>query len=337
MSRNLLPPMGGPTISPRRPGGPQEGPRRAQQPPLGGQEHVSPAALRRAQDARAGSFDKQLAVLNERLDGQDRRIGDLIEVVKNPAMGQLVPQGGLGALGEAVQRAVYTGRCLPYNAVVDLFIPKGTQGEAFTGDIFVTQDGPVFISRVLAYAQIDQNDPGARDFPLSLIDPPLCSETDAELNNTAQFTVSPADLLPAIDVSGMFIPVSPRNCGLICCGTESSCGTLACEGQPEVNFNVRHPIAMLDHPECFDGLVEIFTNDCGWQSVAYPMAMLEDAMFDITNESPDCIGVCGFVDCQKVLKATVTPTRQLRYDVNLSLVFAGFRVLTCGGPACSTG
>lgn len=303
--------------------------------------------IRRAIGGFQQRLEETLGVLNGQLGDHEARIQELVRVKHHDALGGLQPAGGLNsALGQAflsgnpaLQRAVYTGRCLPYNAVVDIFVPAGICGQLLEGSIFVTQDGPVFISQVLAYAMIDKGDQKAKNFPSSLITPPLCTEGADPLgiNETATFTLDSANLLPDMDVSGRYIPVSPRNCPLIPLGTDIVCGTLSCEDQADKRYNVRRPIAMLSHPDCFDGLVQISTNDCGWQSVPYPIAMLEDAAFDITNESPDCIGVCGFVDCNKVLQVGITPTHASRFDINVQIVFAGFRVLTCGGPACSTG
>ena len=312
------------------------------QPPQGDQGYNGGAPwgadMRRLQGAWERRLEDALGGLNGRLGEQESQVRELLQIKQNPALAGLAPRG-LAGLGEAVQRAVYTGRCLPYNAVVDIFVQAGVAGQQLSGSIFVTQDGPVFISRVIGYAQIDQADEKAKTFPSSLIKSPLCVEgaDPLAINANSQFSVSCADLLPDLDVSGRFIPISPKNCPLLCCGTTVCCGTLECEGQTDKTFSVRRPINQLSHPECFDGLIEISTNDCGWQSVAYPMAMLEDAAFDITNESPDCIGVCGFVDCNKVLQVGITPTRPHLFDINVQIVFAGFRVLTCGGPACSTG
>lgn len=332
--RQALPPLGGPIV-PYQP--PQQPPPQGDPGYAGGGGAPWGADMRRLDGVWQRRFDETLGQVNQRLDSHEGHLGELIKVTQNPVLSGLNPGLGALGLGEAVQRAVYTGRCLPYDAVVDIFVPAGTAGQQLQGSIFVTQDGPMFIARVLGYAQIDQADARAKNFPASLIDPPLCGSGNALDQANASFTVKCGELLPGLDVSGMFIPISPRNCPLISSGTASCCGTLICEGQPDTQYNVREPILTLSHPECFDGLIEIFTNDCGWQSVAYPMAKLEDAAFDITNESPNCIGVCGFVDCNKVLKVGITPTRPLKFGVNVQIVFAGFRVLTCGGPACSTG
>lgn len=346
----LPPASGGGAVGFPRPQQPQRQPQPAPRPyappqGMGGAPYVDPNALggdpgyiTAAQLRRAlAPYDQKIGELMQRVEQGDAQLGDVLRFQDQRGLDGIRPPG-FDALGENVKSAIYTGRCLPYNAVLEVFVPAGTAGTQLSQQIFVTQDGPIFISRVLGYAQIDSRDTKAKNFPATLIDAPPCVEGNdpLALNDTGIFTLNPAALLPQIDMSGRFIPLSPRNCRLIPLGTESICGTLTCDELPDRKFNVRQPLVVFDQAECFDGLVQISTNDCGWQSSPYPIAMLEDAMFDLTNESPDCIGVCGFVDCNKVLQTIITPTRPLRYDVVLQVVFAGFRVLTCGGPACSS-
>lgn len=316
-------------------------------PGMGGNAPVSQAQLRIALADMRDQYQRDMGGLDGRIGAAENQI---LRFVDQPDKNPLAGLGGLDlktigmpALSGDILQKNLVGRCLPYVAVLDVFVPKGAVGEQFTGSIFITADGPLVIARSIVYAQIDPTDLRGNKFPEALIDVPSCINSNdpsvlAAANQGAVFNVQCSDLLPKLNVGGMYIPTSPRNCRLITAGTEVCCGTLTCPGPSPFtkSYAVRQPIVMLDHPECVDGSVEISTNDCGWQNVPVPLAYFEDGMFDIVNENPGCFGVCGFLDCQKVLQVGFTPSRALRFDVNLSFVFAGFRIITCGPQGCQT-
>lgn len=324
---NRMPPQQRPALPPESMGDPGYGMR-----------PVSGADLRRALEGMERRMQEQF----ESLRGETSERIDEMFKLQSPGFGLSgLNKNELQGLGQEVKAAISQGRCIPYMLTTDVAFEAGSVGDRRFGGIILTTDGPFFIVRMLAYAQID--DVRAENFPFSLIDAPPCDEEvpcpNGE-NRGTSFDISCSTLIPQINANGMFIPVSPRNCHLICCDTEVCCATQTCEvGELEPitkNFSARVPIVLLDHPECVDGVTEISLNGCQFDNIPFPLAFWEDAMFNVAQDAPDCVGVCGFLDCQKQLDIALTLTRPLRYDVDVFFVLAGFRILTCGPGFCAT-
>lgn len=302
----------------------------------------SPADLRRA----LSPIENMLGELQGRLQQVEGSAASMA-VVQEMLRSQ--PQNGfsgdmLGALGQPVIEAIRLGRALPYVISIEVFVPKGSTGVTLpAGEIFISSDGPVFITGMTAYAQIDPDDPDAINFPYSLIKSPSCcpgsNDPFAIDPNASTFTATPTSLLPGIFVGGMFIPISPKDCRLISSGLSSTCFTLDCaNGSEPRSFNAEVPVLTLDHPECLDGLVDIQTNGCSWQNQSFPLEFLADAQFNITESTPqDVIGIVGYLDCNKRIDVRFQPTRPHKFDVNVTFVFFGFRVITCGVGGCGVG
>lgn len=285
--------------------------------------------------------------LRKALEGVERRVNEQLGAFRNDTNARLEdifkfqPQSGvalgnpydaLAGLDESVRQAVTQGRCQFYALSTDIFFEAGETSRQF-GGVILTNAGPMFIVKMLAYAQID--DVNAEAYPFSLLDAPSCSaDTPGSTLGVGcetlatSFTANCSTIIPKINANGMYIPVSPRNCKLIAAGTETCCFTETCDGVPRT-FAGKVPIMVLDHPECVDGITEVNVNGCLWSNVPYPLAFWEDGMFNFTNDSPSCVGVCGYLDCQKQLDISLTLTRPLRYAVDVQFVLAGFRIFTC--------
>lgn len=304
---------------------------------------VSPVDLRRVLDPIQGAIGEMQNRLAS-VEGSVGGIGALQEMLRMQPQQGFSKQDMLAGLSGEVIEAIRFGRALPYVVSVDVFVPKGVTGVQLpAGEIFISSDGPMFITEMLVYSQIDPDDADAANYPFSLIKSPSCcpGSTDvfAQSPDAATFTANPTSLLPSLSAAGRFIPNSPKNCNIISPTVETVCYTLDCaNGSSPKSYSAQVPVVLLDHPECVDGLVDIQTNGCSWQNQSFPIAFLEDAMFNITaNTPPDVIGVVGYLDCNKRLDVRFQPTRPMRYDVNITFLFAGFRVITCGVGGCGVG
>lgn len=310
---------------------------------------ASPVDLRRALapiESRLGELYQRLAQVEGSANAA-AVLGKMLQGRAHPGFSQDDIISGLS--GEAVSAAIMTGKCLPYMVGVDVFVPKGVSGTVLpAGEIFISSDGPLVITDLLAYAQIDPDDADAANYPFSLIKAPSCVTSELACpdvfiapNADSTFTASPKSLIPSLNAQGRFIPVSPENCRIISPSVETVCYSLDCaDGNAPKSYAAQVPIVLLDHPECVDGLVDLQTNGCAWQSQSFPIAFFEDAAFNLTQSSPEFLskrGACGFLDCNKRLDVRFQPTRPHRFDINLTFVFAGFRIVTCGAGACGIG
>lgn len=348
-SRRYLGPLPGQMTTNSRPMAPQR-PMPTQQPPqrqyiqqpalppqamgdagYAGNGPVMPADLRRALDGVERRMGEQLASLKGDVDS---RIDQVLQYNPNPGLRGVNGIGDhdsvMNGLGQDVRAAITQGKCNFYSLNTTIAFDAGERGVKRFGGVILTNEGPFFMTKLIAYAQID--DPNASNFPFSLLNAPSCdqqtpSSANCDVAATA-FSANCSTIIPTIDADGMFIPISPRNCKLICCGTETCCFTETCPDGTTKTFSGKVPITMLDHPECVDGITDINLNGCMFENIPFPLAVWEDAMFDI-NDSPDCVGVCGFLDCQKQLDISLTLTRALRYNVVVQFVILGFRVFTC--------
>ena len=288
-------------------------------------------------------LDGQLAGLQERLASGEARIEDLIRSQPNPRLAAMGASGIGAAETQQLGEAVVQGRVLPYLFQIDIPYDKNTEGVLEFGQQIITADGPMFVTNILAFAQIDSKDEGAQNFPWSLIKAPSsgadCGSSaydsaDADCDFTLDFG---SQLIPGVDARGMFIPLSPAQCRLISPGMVNLCATLSCPDAADRNFQAVVPVTLLDHPECLDGVVSIDSNGCAWQNVQFPLAFLDPGInWDLTNEVPGPLAVGGYMDRNKMIKVELTLTRPSRFNVIVTFMFAGFRLVTCGAGACVT-
>jgi hypothetical protein len=304
-----------------------------------------------AQVVRWHDFRRHLGALEQRMTDQlsgmreqllaGAQPGDVFRSQPNAAMGM----PGLAGLGEpglgAVAQAVVQGRVGPWFMTIDVPYTAGVSGERVVGEVLSTTDGPVFVTDLMAFAFIDSKDTKAQNFPFSMIDAPSCnpdcgSNSFTASDQAATFSVDfGSQLIPGINVQGMSIPISVLDCKLICCGQNVLCATLDCPDGSSSNFQAVVPMMMLDHPDCLSGVTEINVNGCNWQNTQFPLDLWSPQVnWDITNEVPDCIGVGAYLDCQKILQVALTLTRAPKFNVDVSFVFAGFRLITCGAGSC---
>jgi hypothetical protein len=288
------------------------------------------------------------AQLRKALEGLERRVNDQLSAFAGDTNARLedifrtMPQAGvtlgnpadaLAGLGEQVRQAIVQGKCQFYALSTDVYFDAGEVDVRKFGGVIMDSAGPFFIVKMLAYAQIQ--DEAASNYPFSLLDSPSCSASTptaigANCDTAAtSFAASCSTIIPKIDGNGAYIPISPRNCRLITAGTETCCFTQTCPDGTVNQFSGKVPIVLLDHFECVDGITEVNLNGCMWDNVPFPLAFWEDAMFDFTDSAPSCVGVCGYLDCQKQLDISLTLTRALRYNVDVQFVLAGFRIFSC--------
>jgi hypothetical protein len=297
--------------------------------------------LRRNLGSLEQRMAEQLAGMQQRLISGESQIQDLVRSRPNSAMGM----SGVSALGEpglgSVAQAVIQGRVLPWFLTVDIPYDRDTEGERVVGEVLSTSDGPVFITDLMAFAFIDTKDTRAQNFPFSAIDIPSCnpncgSNSFTSSDEEATFSIDfGSQLIPGLDVRGMSIPISVLDCKLLSAGQNTLCASLECPGGSTSNFQATVPLLTLDHPECLSGVTEVNVNGCGWQNTQFPLDLWSPQVnWDITNEVPDCIGVGAYLDCQKILQVALTLTRPSRFNVVVSFVFAGFRLITCGAGGC---
>lgn len=343
-------PPGMPAVAPPRPSA-QGGAPRLILPP----QHQPQQMPQSVQPAHGMGAPVQMipeATLRGIIEGLEHRLGRKLEGLGAEQLQQVlsaIPQspftapgtglGRLSALGDDVVEAIRRGLCIPYFLTMVMFIPAGTRGKAVPGQQLVNSDGPFFISRVRAFAQISDQDPNAAQFPISLIKQPAPADCDPNLFQSAQadgtFSALCKVLFPTLDARGVFIPVGSENCELICCGTEACCFEQSDADGVVTKFTGRVPITLWDHPDCLDGTIELFTNSCGWQFAPFPVSAIGGfAGWGMGEESPDCLEACGVVNCNQVLSASFVPTRAPLFDTFLYVVYEGFRVLTCG-PSCT--
>lgn len=329
------------TYAPQPQGYPQQ-----QGPGLGGPPAVDP---RQAYDIRTSManmeqrvlqhLSQQLAGVEQRIARGEARIEDVVRAQPNSALaglGQVTPQAQ-----QLFAQALADGRVMPYFLTIDIPLAAGCSGEEVLGSTIATSSGPVIVSMLWATAIIDIADAKAANVAAALIQVPSCNAAAgcdgfSELDDTATFTINPNVALPSLDARGLAIPIDAAECEMIVAGTQDVCGTLTCAGQADTNFDVRLPILMLDHPDCISGLVEISVNGCDWQNVPFPLGLLAQK-FDITNEVPDCLGLGGYLGCQKELDVGITPLRAPLFNTIVSVCFAGFRLVGCDNAACGTG
>lgn len=333
----------GPWASPQQPQQWQPQPQLPPAPGMGGSDEqlVRWQDFRRHVGAMEQRMTEQLAGMQARLQSGEAQIGDLVRSRPNAQMGM----PGLAGLGEpglgAIAQAVIQGRVLPWIMTIDIDYDKNTEGVRNTGEVLSTADGPVFITDLMAFAFIDSADTAASNFPYSAIDVPSCNPNCGENSMTSEdvdatFTVDfGSQILPGIDVRGMSIPISVIDCKLIAAGQNVLCATLACPDGTTTNMQAVVPMVVLDHPECLSGVTEISVNGCNWQNTQFPLDFWSPNInWDITNEVPDCVGVGAYLDCQKILQVALTLTRPSKFNVVVSFVFAGFRLITCGAGGC---
>lgn len=323
--------------------------------PLRGQPALPPAPGP-LPDAAAADYRRGLGELearnNARFDAIDKamregslRVEDLVRAAsRGPLSG---PGAGLGmvpAVLPDLAAAFRDGCCVPDVLVIDLFAPRGETGQIANG-IVTDTTGPNLISEIVIWARISPNDPTAANFAQALIQPPpptSCPPGPTPCPPQMLFscpgpsgTEGASLLLPIVDVRGASIPVGFREVRLLCCGfTECEVTVRDPVTQELSTFPTQVPLVIPDHPEALDAEVEFFTNNVAWQYSAIPADFFYRP-YSITEQRPDCMGMCGFIACLQQLTAAFNIVRAPRFDLEIKVGFAGFRIQSCGG-LCNT-
>lgn len=286
---------------------------------------------------------QRFSALEAAFKSGDPRVAELVRA--QAAGGLAGPGNGLGScpgvLTELAQ-AFRTGCCIPDFLIIDIPVPKGVVGQAANA-IITDSSGPNIVSEIGIYARISPTDPDAADFGKSLIVPPptSCPTGASPCPPELLFTcpgpsgVGGTVLLPSYDVRGASIPVGSKKVRALCCGTQQCSVAVKDPGTGDVvNFQAAVPILVPDHPEALDAEVEFFTNNAAWQFAPIPADFFEK-LFSITEQRPDCMGMCGYIACLQQLTAALNILRAPRFDLEVKVVLAGFRIVSCGSGLCN--